>query len=453
MTTTSQMARFIQDTSFEDLPEEVIEATKKRLLDSIGIAMGARGAGPTEIVADTVADVDEDGPCRLWGSDGTASPPQAAMMNTALTRYLDFMDSFLAPGETPHPSDNIGSAVVCGQYAERSGKELIASIATAYEVQAALAWNAPVRDRGWDHVTHTIFSATAASAKLLDLSEDATRNALGIAGTAHNALRVTRTGGIGMWKGIASANTARNAVYSAMLADNGMEGPQDVFEGEKGWKHIVSGEFDCEYDRECSSVLDTMAKRYVAETYSQSAVEGLLELIEDEDIDPTEIDAIELTTFHGAYQIIGGGAGGDRHTVEKREQADHSLPYMLAVAALDGQLLDEQYEPDRIHQDDVQELLQRVSIEEDDTLTERFEEGEMPAVLDVRVGDETHHVEKADFNGHPNNPMTWDQIEEKFHAVAGEQYGMERREEIVECVRSIEDRDVEDLVALLDAGS
>jgi len=447
------MARFIQDTSFDDLPEKVVEATKKRILDSVGIGIGARGGEPVGIVEDTVLELEGAGPCRLWGTEEGASPPQAAMMNTALTRYLDFMDSFLAPGETPHPSDTIASAVVTGEYEGRSGEELVTAVATAYEIQAALAWNAPVRDRGWDHVTHTIFSATAGAAKMLDLSEDATRNALGIAGTAHNALRVTRTGNIGMWKGIASADTARNAVYSAMLADNGMEGPQDVFEGEKGWKHIVSGEFDCEYDRECSSVLDTMAKRYIAETYAQSAVEGLLQLIDREDIDPEDIDAIELTTFHGAYQIIGGGAGGDRHTVEEREQADHSLPYMLAVAALDGRLMDAQYRPDRIRQDDVQGLLQDVTVQEDDALTERFEDGEMPAVLDIHVGDDRYHIEKSAFTGHPQDPMTWEQAEQKFHGIVGDYYDRERREEIVDCVRSLEDRDVQDLVDLLGAGS
>ena len=195
---------------------------------------------------------------------------------------------------------------------------------------------------------------------------------------------MTRTGRISAWKGLASANTARNAVYSAMLARNGVEGPKAVFEGQKGWKEVVAGDFEVEYTP-AERVTDVMAKRYVAETYAQSAVEGLLELVDREDVDPEDIESIDLQTFAGAKLII-GGSEGDRYEVEDKSQADHSLPYMLAVAVLDGQLLNEQYELDRIRRDDVQELLRTVTVESDEELTERFEDGEMPAVIDVETG-------------------------------------------------------------------
>jgi len=84
-------------------------------------------------------------------------------------------------------------------------------------------------------------------------------NAIGIAGAGHNALRVTRTGDITMWKGLSASNAGRNAVYAVMLANNGMEGPIDVFEGQKGWKEIISGPFDVEYTN-CEAVTKTMTK-------------------------------------------------------------------------------------------------------------------------------------------------------------------------------------------------
>ncbi len=447
---TDTLADFVQAVSYDDLPDEVVTELKKRVLDSLGIAIGAMGERPPELVKSTVTELDEGGPCTLWGEERATSPSQAAMYNTALVRYLDYMDSFLAPGETPHPSDNIAAAVVCGEEAGRSGKDLIEAVGIAYEVQAALAWNAPVRDRGWDHVTHTTFSATAAAGHMLGLDRDALENAIGIAGTAHNALRVTRTGTISMWKGLASANTARNAVYSAFLAKNQVKGPTDVFDGEKGWKHIVSGDFDAALDPQCTAVEKTMTKKYVAETYAQSAVEGIIELVEEYGIDPANIERIHLDTFHGAYQIIGGGAGGDRHTVEEREQADHSLPYMLAVAALDGTVMNEQYAKERIRQDDVQDLLQRVTVEEDEELTARFESGEMPAVLDVTLDDgTTHSIEKTAFEGHPSQPASWEVIEAKFHRLADGTYSEEQRERIVAAVEGLEDKTVKELVELL----
>ena len=449
MTTTEELATFVEEVSYDGLPTEVVDATKKRVLDSVGIAIGALGEEPVEAVHETVTGVSGSGPCTLWGYGETAALPEATMMNTTLTRYLDYMDSFLAPGETPHPSDNVGAIVAAGEREGAGGEALIAAIATAYEVQGELAWNAPVRDRGFDHVTHTVISAACGTASMLGLDHEATRSAVGIAGTANNALRVTRTGGITEWKGIASANAARNAVYAALLAENGVVGPLDLFEGQKGWKQVISGDFVVDLDPECPRVLDTMTKRYVAETYAQSAVEGIVELAAREDVDPEEVESIHLDTFAGAKLIIGGGEGS-RYEVETKAQADHSLPYMLAAALIDREMGNAQYEPERIRREDVQRLLRTVEVEDDTDLTRRFDAGEMPAVLDVELADGTaHHVEKDAFAGHPTRPMSWEEIEEKFELMAADRYDAERREEIAATVRNLEDYDVGDLVALL----
>ncbi|MFP4591553.1 MAG: MmgE/PrpD family protein [Halobacteriales archaeon] len=449
MATTAELADFAASVSCDDLHRDVREELKKRLLDSLGIAVGALGAPPTDQVLDSVTELERGGPCTLWGREARASPVGAAMHNTALTRYLDFMDSFLAPGETPHPSDNIAAVVAVAESRDADGPTLLEGIGTAYEVQAELAWNAPVRDRGFDHVTHTVISAATAAGTVAGLDREAMRNAIGIAGTAHNALRVTRTGGINEWKGIACANAARNAVYSVILASNGMEGPVNLFEGQKGWKEVISGDFEVDLDPGCTRVFDTMTKRYVAETYAQSAVEGIIELAEANDIDPREVERIDLETFHGAALIIGGGEG-DRTRVRTKAEADHSLPYMLAAALIDREMSNAAYEPARIRADDVQRLLKRVEVHEVDELTERFEADEMPANLEVHLADGTvHRVEKDDFGGHPNNPMDWDQIEAKFAEMTRDRYDAGHRRTIVETVRNLEDHDVRELVACM----
>jgi 2-methylcitrate dehydratase len=249
---------------------------------------------------------------------------------------------------------------------------------------------------------------------------------------------------------VASANAARNAVYAALLARNGMEGPVDLFEGQKGWKQVISGDFELDLDPGCESVFDTMTKLYVAETYAQSAVEGVIELAEEEDIDPGQVEEIRLATFAGAKLIIGGGEGS-RHEVETKAQADHSLPYMLAAALVDRDLTKESYDPERIHRDRVQSLLRAVEVEEDEELTERFESGdEMPAVVDVVMDDgTTYRVEKSAFLGHPSNPMGWDGVEAKFRTMAGNVYDDARQDETIEVVRDLENRETADLVAVL----
>jgi 2-methylcitrate dehydratase len=449
MTTTADFAEFIGSTEYEDLSEEVVDGIKKRILDSIGIALGSIGDEPVEIVRETVRELDpEGGACDIWGADETASPPEAAMMNTALIRYLDYMDALLLPGETPHPSDNVGAAVASAQYADASGKELITGVGIAYEAHGEMAAKAPGRDIGWDHI-HVTFGSVAAASKLMGLDDEQTRNAVGIATAAYNPLRVTRTGEISMWKGIASANLARNAVYTAMLAKNGMEGPVDAFEGQKGWKEIVQErDFQVEFTP-CERTLEVMTKKYMAGTHAQTAIEGLLELLDRDDIDPHDIEGIHLETYESAKHVMGGGEG-DRHVPKNREQADHSIPYTLAAAALDGQLMKEQYTKERITRDDVRELMGTMTVEGSAELTERFEAGEQPYNITVTTADGSEHrIEKTAFEGHPTNPMSWEQLEEKFHGIAKDVYPESHRTEIIETVKTLEDHETSDLTALL----
>lgn len=452
MTTTADFADFIESTTYDDFSDSAVEEIKKRILDSLGIALGSIGAEPVEIVRETVGDVNpHGGAASLWGADETASPPQAAMLNTALIRYLDYMDAILLPGETPHPSDNVGAAIVSAEYGDRSGKELIAGVGIAYEVHGEVAAKAPGRDIGWDHI-HVIFGSTAAASKLLGLDFEQTRNAVGIAAASYNPLRVIRTGKISMWKGIASANLARNAVYTAMLVDNGMEGPVDAIEGQKGWKDIVQGrDFEVEF-RTDHWIHEVMTKKYMAGTHAQTAIDALLELLDRDDIDPATIERIELETYESAHHVMGGGEG-DRHAPENREQADHSIPYTLAAAALDGQLLKEQYTMERIRSDDVRRLMQTIEVEEDPELTERSHEGEQPYRITVRTVDgDQSTIEKAAYPGHPSNPMSWDAHEQKFHGIADGVLPDDRLDEIVETVKHLERHDTTELTSLL-AGS
>nr|WP_255291557.1 MmgE/PrpD family protein [Natrinema sp. CBA1119] len=147
-----------------------------------------------------------------------------------------------------------------------------------------------------------------------------------------------------------------------------------------------------------------------------------------------------------------GGGEGDHHTVETKAQADHSLPYMLAAALLDREMGNSQYDRERINRDDVQHLLRHVTVEdeEDDSFTERFEAGEMPARVTIELEDGTTHVVKKDaFEGHPTNSMDWDRIRRKFHDTAGTRFDDERRQDIIDVVENLESHDVDGLVGPL----
>ncbi|MFL5885510.1 MAG: MmgE/PrpD family protein, partial [Thermoleophilaceae bacterium] len=186
-----------------------------------------------------------------------------------------------------------------------------------------------------------------------------------------------------------------------------------------------------------------------AEIHSQSALEALLELRTEHGLTGAEVERIELDTFQVAFDIIGGGEEGDKRSVRSKEEADHSLPYLLAVALLDGQVLPEQYLPERIVADDVQDLLRRVDVRPDPGLSRRFPEQHSARVrLHLRDG-RTLEREQHDYEGFHTRPMSWDAVEAKFHRLAAGHAETGLLAQIVDAVRRLDELQVDELTRLL----
>ncbi|MEO8966081.1 MAG: MmgE/PrpD family protein, partial [Solirubrobacteraceae bacterium] len=381
---------------------------------------------------------------------GQSAPDRAALYNGALVRYLDFNDSYLAPGETCHPSDNLAPVLAAAEYAHADGRTLLTALAVAYQVQNRLSEVAPVRAKGFDHTTQGAYAVAAGVARALGLDERRAANAIAIAGTSLNALRVTRTGELSHWKGLAYPAMASAATHAAFLAMRGITGPREVFEGNKGFSDAIAGPFEIDWQQEdLESVRRTILKRYNAEIHSQSAIEALLELRAEHGLTGREVEWIELDTFQVAYDIIGGGEEGDKQRVRSKEEADHSLPYLLAVALLDGQVLPEQYLPERILADDVQHLLRRVGVRAAPDLTRRFPAQHSARVrLHLRDGRALER-EQHDYEGFHTRPMGWDTVQAKFDLLAARHIDSAVRSQIVEAVRRLDDLGVDELMPLL----
>jgi 2-methylcitrate dehydratase len=287
-------------------------------------------------------------------------------------------------------------------------------------------------------------------AKALGLDAGRTANAVAIAGTAFNALRVTRTGALSHWKGLAAPNAAFAGTHAAFLAMRGITGPEEVFEGNKGFEEAIAGPFEIGWEAEgLDLVTRTILKRYNAEIHSQSTLEGALELRARHAIDAASIERIEIETFDVAYHIIGGGEEGDKTIVRTKEEADHSLHYMVAVALLDGRVLPAQYEPDRIVRDDVQALLRRVSVRPREDFSRRFPE-EMPCRVAIHLRDgQVHEIEKRDYEGFHTRPMRWETVVAKFDGLAGPHVDATLRAALGDAIRGLDERPVSELAGLL----
>lgn len=410
-----RLADYAARLSFEGLPAEVVHEVKRRVIDSIGCALGAFPAGPCEAARAVADELGRKPTSTIVGAGVKTSADLATMANGVAVRYLDYNDTYLSL-EPAHPSDNIPAVLAVAEGEGRGGRDLISAVALAYEVQCRLADAASIRTRGWDHVTYGAFSSALAAAKLMGLSRERLAQAVNLAGVASPALRQTRAGELSMWKGAAFANSARNGVFAALLAKYGMTGPAPIFEGEMGFFQQVSGPFDLpalggEGGASGFKILESFLKRFPAEYHSQAGIEAALEL-RRLGVEAQQVERIDIRTFRVAVEII--AKDPEKWRPKTRETADHSLPYCVAATLLDGTISPAQFAEARINDPILQAFLGRIGVVEDPALTAKYPDG-IPTVLDVTLKSGARHSVRVDYpRGHHGNPMTDQEVEEKF---------------------------------------
>jgi 2-methylcitrate dehydratase len=444
------IAKFATRTQFEDLTPERRERLKVALLDSLGCGINALGSPPMEAFLGQAKEFGgAEARCTLIGG-GHANVLYAGAYNAGLIRYVDFMDSYLAGSELCHPSDNIGAVLAASEHAGRSGKDFLTSLAIAYQVEASLTGAAPFMARGFDLTTQLTYSLGAGIAKALGLDTEKAACAVEICGATGIPLLVARTTPISQWKGLVPAQLSLGCMNGTLLAARGVTGPQYVIEGASGLAAALGNPVHVDWDAQRLDCFDLLAlKSYNSAVPTESAIFCLLELRKAQPFNPADVVAIEVAVFQDAYDFTGGGKFGPKTNVHTKEDADHSLPYLLAVAAIDGDVQPEQLEQRRIARPDVQSLLHKVTVRPDAGFTARYPR-EMPAAVTVRFkGGQSLSHEVAAYPGFSSRPFTWAEIEAKFDRLAGAHTDTGLREEIKAAVRSLENIPVTELMRLL----
>jgi len=484
-----RLAHYSRTLRYEDLPGAVVHEVKRRILDSLGCAVGAWNAPPCRIARRIAESVKVAGGATLWGTGHKTLPDLAAFANGAMVRYLDFNDTYLAR-EPAHPSDNLAAVFAAGEACHASGKSVILATVVAYEVQCRLCDAAALRPRGWDHVTYGSFSSALGAAKVMKLSGAQTRQAVNLAGVANVALRQTRVGDLSMWKACAFSNAARNGVFAATLARSGMTGPAPIFEGEKGFIKLVSGPLDLPpfggegtgsvvRDGACPAqngdsrqlaasrkgdspqegsqspfkILGTYIKHYPVEYHAQTAVEAALALREDllnaeGDDALASISEVEIASYDVAIEII--GRDPEKWRPRTRETADHSFPYCVAAALLDGKITLRSFDDARLTDPALHALMQKVRVVPWPGFVGRYPEA-MPTRITVRTRTGNAYLQEVDHPlGHPKNPMSDRQVEDKFRLLAGKTLSRERMNAVIRSVWTLDRlRDIGKLMPLL----
>jgi 2-methylcitrate dehydratase len=449
MTQVETLAKYAARASFADLSAESRRQLPIHILDSLGCCIAALEAGPIQACREQVTEFGGAGPCALIGG-GKSNPIYAAFWHTALVRYVDFMDNFLAPTETCHTADNFGVALTIADYARASGRDLMLAVALAYTVQSRFVDHANFMTRGFDHTAQLAFSLGAASGRLLGLDEQQIGHAIAMAAVSDASFAVVRAKPLSQWKGLASAQSALGSMNALFLARRGVEGPLRVIEGPLGIDHLLGMKIQIDWDKQgYEGVVESTIKKYNAMIHTQSAVHCMIELVNQHEIDNDKVASIEAEVFQLCYDFAGGGLYGVDKVVETKEQADHNLPYLLAVALLDHDVMPAQFTPERIIKPDVQGLLKKVSVRPNHEYTDQYPR-KMPAKITIRLKDgKTIEHEVQDYPGLASHPFTWEDSVDKFDKLVAGCLDDDLRGEIKDAVHSLETIEVRDLTKLL----
>ncbi len=439
----NEIANYVLSVKKELLSKDVVHEVKRRIIDSFACAIGAYDSKAAKIVLKACSKIKGKYKAPLFGKGKEVFYEEAAFANGALVRYLDFNDTYLSL-EPAHPSDNIAPLIACAQAYGKSGLDLILAIAIAYEIQCRLCDGASLRAKGIDHVTYGAFSTACGAALLMDLDKEQLENALGIAGVCNIATRQTRVGEMSMWKACAFANVARQGLFAARLAKEGMTGPAPIFEGTKGFETLISGPINLKLPNTCEPpkmILETYIKPYPVEYHAQSAVEAAIRLYKEVGALHAKplLDQIQdMTIFtHGAsYQIIGSEPEKWRPT--SKETADHSLPYCTAIALRDGNVNDESFHKKNYRDSHLLRFLKKIKVTEDQRYTADYPKS-FGNRLEINLFDGKKIVKEVLHPfGHPKNPMSDKDIFTKWRTLAEPHLDKDKTEKQIEKVMGLE---------------
>ena len=412
---------------FEDLPANVVHETVRRAVDSLATALG--GLSDPRLVERwrymSKRPIAYEAGGWAYGVPHKLSLCDAAFLNSTMTRWLDYNDTYLAK-EPAHPSDNLGFLFAMSGMKPISGRDFITAAVIAYDVQCRLTEAASLRAHGWDHVNYILLSASLAGARLLGFDAEQMYNAVAFALSSNGAMRQAREGSyLSEQKNMAAADAVRGAAWALEKVLSGSDGPAEIIEGKHGLVNQMSGPLDAAAFDDLGShflLADTYIKPFPVEYHGQTVAEHAL-AIRDKLGAPKLADVAEvmITGYEAQRTIIGDEP---KRRPQTKETADHSLYYAFAATLLEGTLSLRQYRDELLFDPEILGLIERTQFVELPEYTQAYyapqAQREFPSsarvtLKDGRSAEDMRHVPL----GHPKNPMSDAQMEAKFRQFEG----------------------------------
>jgi 2-methylcitrate dehydratase len=432
-----RLARYATGLRYDDLPEDVIQLAKRAILDTIGCAFGGYAAQPSQIAIRLAGDVSAKRGATVLCSGTTTSPDLAVFANGVMIRYLDFNDSFVSLTHgAGHPSDTIAALLAAAELTTRSGRDLITATVLAYEVFCKVADVFDYLGNGIDHSTITGIAAVVGAGRLMGLTAEQMVHAIGITVGGNTATRQGRSDALSNWKAYAAADACRKAIFSVQLAQAGMTGPNNVFEGSYGFFKVMGRKPVSPPELgEPFGIRRTFTKRFPLGQFSQTVAQAAMEARSFFKT-PDDIADVDIHVSRSAIKIMADGP--DKWRPQTHETADHSIPYAAGLVLLYGNIDAAYYEDPYLHDQRLLDLVSRVkciSSDEADRTENEFNLCELEIVL--KSGSrKTVRVEYH--RGHFKNPMTNAEMEEKFRLLAQKHLSADRVDNLLRLLRAIE---------------
>jgi 2-methylcitrate dehydratase len=435
-----QLAAYAASLSYDDLDDQTIETVRTHLADALGCGVAALDEKPVAIARKVALANGGDGArASVLGSRRRTSPELATFANGAAIRYYDLNDVY-AGKEIGHPSDNVSACLAQAQAERAHGRDLIVAIVLAYEIDCRLMDAASLSLRGWDHPIYSLPAAALGAGKLMGLSAAQGAQAVNIALNAHLALNQTRVQTISNWKGLADAEAARNGVFSAALAREGLTGPAPVFEGDAGFFKQVSGPFAIDTSTFGGKgrrfrINDCAVKFYPAQALTQTAIAAGIDVAKQVG-DLSRVKSMEIRTSHEGY--FSAGMDPEKWAPETSETADHSLPYVTARAMFDKDISHASYSDQALHDPGIRAFMQKIKVVEDPELTRLYPKYYATIVTVTRDDGQTFSKRVDDIPGFATHPMQRADFEQKFRKNVTSRIGKSRTDEALSTLWTLE---------------
>lgn len=456
-----QIAEFAVNLKYEDLPIEVINEVKRYLYDSIGCAIGSINTNDVNIIRDIYNEMGGESDATVFAFGDKLPAVNVTLINSLMIRALDFNDIYWKE-DPSHPSDIIPAALSMAEKVNASMKDVIVAIVLAYEFEQRLCKFAKpgVRERKWHHATLTQFVSPIVAGKILGLTVDEMVNAIGISGSHNHTIGCPTAGVLTMMKNTVDPMAVQSGVFAALMAQKGYSGTEKVFEGKEGFMDTFIG-WDAKEEQlnptdmkgrdgvsswgwdvealvgnlgQNYQILECGMKAFPTEALTHTHISCVLKIMLNNNLEYSDIEEVMVTAFAQAYDIL---FDPTKYRPESRETADHSLPYCLAAAMVDKKITAESFFDEKLNDPRIFEVIDKIKGEPSKEFEKMFP-AKQPSKVMITTKNGEKYSEYLEYpKGDPREPMTMEDLENKFNSLASDKFNdselLELKELIFNC--------------------